>query len=166
MLQLFLWNGHEQVVLCLPCVQDQPPQQAALQAAAIQISSSSQTHPVTAAPIEPNSDTAALLQRLSLGGAPAGAAAGRRSSLAAGNNSRSSSGSSSGRVTQVLAAMQGPLLPPPAVMETGKAFVQQLLSEAAIVQQQLAEFEEVTWPALIEASIHEAWSGHPAGTKA
>lgn len=71
--------------------------------------------------------------------------------------------SSSGRVTQVFAAMRGPLLPPPAVMEQGRQFAQQLLREAAVVQQQLAEFEEVTWPALVEESIHEAWSGHPSG---
>jgi len=70
---------------------------------------------------------------------------------------------SSGRVSQVFAAMRGPLLPPPAVMEQGQKFAQQLLREAAVVQQQLAEFEEVTWPALIEQSIHEAWSGHPSG---
>jgi hypothetical protein len=32
------------------------------------------------------------------------------------------------------------------------------------VQQQLAQLEDVTWPALLEAGIHEAWSGHPSGS--
>jgi hypothetical protein len=50
-------------------------------------------------------------------------------------------------------------------MEQGQQFAKQVLSEAAVVQQQLAEFQEVTWPALLEASIHEAWSGHPAGVQ-
>jgi hypothetical protein len=31
------------------------------------------------------------------------------------------------------------------------------------VQEQLAHLEDVTWPALLEAGIHEAWSGHPTG---
>jgi hypothetical protein len=59
--------------------------------------------------------------------------------------------------------MQGPLLPAAAEMEQGQQFAKEVLYEAAVVQQQLAEFQEVTWPALLEASIHKAWSGNPAG---
>lgn len=72
--------------------------------------------------------------------------------------------SSSCRVSELLAAMRGPLLPPAAVMEESRLFAQQLLREAVVVQQQLAELDEAVWPGLIEASMQEALSGggaHP-----
>lgn len=59
--------------------------------------------------------------------------------------------------------MRGPLLPPAAVVEQGQQFAKQLLAEAAVVQQQLGEFEEVVWPGLVERSIHEALTGHSSG---
>lgn len=144
-------------------MQDQAPQQAALAPAGIQLTST-QPQPAQAAATHPKSDTAALLQKLSLSGAAAVTAAGRPDSAAAGDGSSNSS-SRSARVTQVLAAMQGPLLPPGAVMQQGRDFAQQLLAEAAVVQQQLSEFREVTWLGLLEAAINEAWSGHLTGAK-
>jgi hypothetical protein len=53
--------------------------------------------------------------------------------------------------------MKGPLLPLAAVVAQGRRFAVQVLSDAAVVQQQLADFEDLTWPALIETSIQEAW---------
>jgi hypothetical protein len=148
----------------LMCVymQDQAPQQVALAAAGLQLLSS-RPQPAQAVATGPNSNTVALLQKLSLSGAAQVAAANRPDSAVAA--AADSSGSRSARVTQVLAAMQGPLLPPAAVMQQGKDFAQQLLAEAAVVQQQLTEFREVAWPGLLEAAMNEAWSGHATGVK-
>lgn len=58
-------------------------------------------------------------------------------------------------MTLVLAALQQPLLPPAAARDQGQQFATQVLKEAAAVQQRLADFEDVTWPALIEAGMRD-----------
>jgi hypothetical protein len=57
--------------------------------------------------------------------------------------------------------MKGPLLPSAAVVAQSRRLARQVLSDAALVQQQLADFEDQTWPAILETSIQEAWQGTP-----
>lgn len=82
-------------------------------------------------------------------------------STPAGAASASARAPSVGLVSEVFAAMrQGPLLPPRRCIAQGTQFAQQLLSEAADVQQQLAVLSDQAWPALVEHSMQEGWQGH------
>lgn len=154
---------------CLFVEQDEVPQQAALAAAGITLSSGSSSGtageridnigPLSA--VQQNDESiAAVLQRLTLG---ANATETQPAATKRPDDADTGTAGSSSRVSQVLAAMGGRLLPPAAVVEQAGVLMQQLLDEATAVQQQLAQLEAVTWPALLEAGIHEAWSGHPTG---
>lgn len=48
------------------------------------------------------------------------------------------------------------MLPPAAAVQQGTQFAAQLMAEAAAIQQQLWEFEEVTWPGLVQAAIAQS----------
>lgn len=64
------------------------------------------------------------------------------------------------QVTQVFAAMRGPLMPAAKQQQQAADFAQQFVSEAVAVQQQLHHFHQTDWPALVERSTNEGWTGH------
>jgi hypothetical protein len=62
----------------------------------------------------------------------------------------------------VLAQVRGRLRPSATAAAAGSAAAEQVLQRAAAAQARLAEFEDVTWPGLVEAATGQVFGGHDA----